>query len=101
MIDSSPSGYELARFEKTANVYTPPTLSSTDIQGYYLSGEQREFSVVLTNPLTGGNFAHVYVNYMIANADMDQIQSIEYSVDHITWVTLGAGFGTAIAKWLR
>ncbi len=98
-LDSSPSGYELARYEKTANVYTPPTLNSTDIQGYYLSGEQREFSVVLTNPLTGGNFAHVYVNYMIANADMDQIQSIEYSVDHITWVTLGAeGSGTSYGE---
>ncbi len=96
--DTDPDA-ELASFTKTANVYDKPTLTSTDIQGYYLSGEQREFSVVLTNPLTGGNFAHVYVNYKIANADMDEIQSIEYSVDHTIWVALGdPGSGTSYGE---
>ncbi len=90
---------ELATFTKTVNVFDKPSLTSTDIQGYYLSGEQREFSVLLTNPTTGGNFAHVYVNYTIADADMDEIESIEYSVDHTNWVTLGAaGSGTSYGE---
>lgn len=96
--DTADPDTELAAFTKTAYVYDKPTLSSTDIQGYYLSGEQREFSVVLTNPSTGGNFAHVYINYMIANADMDEIQSIEYSVDHTNWVALGVGPGTSYGE---
>jgi len=93
--DTDPDA-ELASFTKTANVYDKPTLTSTDIQGYYLSGEQREFSVVLTNPSTGGNFAHVYVNFRITNANTSQIETIEYSVDNkATWVALGIGPGTS------
>ena len=97
-LDTDPDAV-LATYTNTAVVYDKPSVTSTDIQGYYLSGEQREFSVVLTNPILGGNFAHVYVNYTIAHADMDEIQTIEYSVDHTTWVTLGAaGSGTSYGE---
>ncbi len=47
----------------------PPTITSPDIQGYYLTGEQREFHVSVSNPSNGGNFAHVIFQFNItANA---------------------------------
>ena len=77
----------------------PPSITSTDIQGYYLSGEQRQFSVVLTNPTGGANYAHVYVDFTIANAQVEQISLIEYSVDNgANWVALGTGPGTSFAN---
>ena len=96
-LDSLPPNLTLAIYNNTAIVYAAkPTISSPDIQGYYLSGEQRQFSVVLTNPTGGGNFAHVYVDFQIFNAKTDQIQSIEYSVDNgASWVGLGVGPGTS------
>ncbi len=105
------SGFGMVGFESSTNVFVNemvngavtiidlPTISSTDIQGYYLTGEQRQFSVVLENPSTGADYAHVYVDFTIANAQVDQIDAIEYSVDNgTTWVALGTGPGTSIAN---
>ncbi|MEN6528417.1 MAG: cohesin domain-containing protein, partial [Anaerolineaceae bacterium] len=33
-----------------------PTLDSTDIQGYYLTGDAQDFHVTVSNPSTGGTF---------------------------------------------
>lgn len=83
----------------TVDLIELPTISSSDIQGYYLTGEQRQFSVVLDNPSTGADYAHVYVDFTIANAQVEQIDAIEYSVDNgTTWVALGTGPGTSIAN---
>ena len=77
----------------------PPTITSTDIQGYYLSGEQRQFSVILDNPIGGADYAHVYVDFTMTNAQVEQISLIEYSVDNgTTWVALGTGPGTSFAN---
>jgi len=38
-----------------------PTMNSTDIQGYYLVGEQRDFHVQVNNPLTGVNLATRFI----------------------------------------
>lgn len=75
------SGFGMAGYESSSNVYVNamadsavtiidlPTISSPDIQGYYLTGEQREFHVTADNPSAGGNYAHVIFQFNItANA---------------------------------
>lgn len=96
---SSSNIYAAALLDSTVTIVTLPTISSTDIQGYYLTGEQRQFSVVLDNPVGGANYAHVYVDFTMTNAQVDQISLIEYSVDGgTTWVALGVGPGTSFAN---
>ncbi len=98
-VQSSSNIYAAALLDSTVTIVTLPTISSTDIQGYYLSGEQRQFSVVLDNPSTGANYAHVYVDFTMTNAQVEQISLIEYSVDNgATWVALGTGPGTSFAN---
>ena len=96
---SSANIYAAALLDSSVTIVTLPTVSSTDIQGYYLSGEQRQFSVVLDNPSTGADYAHVYVDFTMTNAQVEQISLIEYSVDNgTTWVALGTGPGTSFAN---
>lgn len=56
--------------------------------------------MVLDNPTAGANYAHVYVDFTLTNAQVEHINSIEYSVDNgTTWVTLGGtGTGTSYAN---
>lgn len=82
------SGFGMAGYESSNNVYVNamvngsvtvidlPTISSTDIQGYYLTGEQREFHVTVDNLLTGGNYAHVIFQFNVT-ADAGDL-SLEY-----------------------
>jgi len=82
----------------TVDVIALPTISSTDIQGYYLENEPREFTVVLDNPSTGADYEHVYVDFNIADARVAQIEKIEYSVEGSPWIEIGtAGSGTSIS----
>ncbi len=50
-------------------IIDPPSISSNDIQGYYLTNEQREFNLSLSNPLTGGDFNHALIEYRIIGAN--------------------------------
>lgn len=82
------SGFGMVGYESSNNVFVNemvngsvtvidlPTISSTDIQGYYLTGEQREFHVTVDNLLTGGNYAHVIFQFNVT-ADAGDI-SLEY-----------------------
>ena len=105
------SGFGMASYESSSNVFANelvdssvtivelPTMTPTDIQGYYLTGEQRQFSVVLDNPTDGADYAHVYVNYKLTGADMDEISLLEYSADGgTTWQALGADPGTTYGE---
>lgn len=105
------SGFGMVGYESSSNVFvnemvngsvtivTLPTITSTDIQGYYLTGEQRQFSVVLNNPTGGADYAHVYVDYKLTGASLAQISLLEYSVDGgTTWVALGVGPGTTYGE---
>ena len=82
------SGFGMAGYESSSNVYVNamvdsavtiidlPTISSPDIQGYYLTGEAREFHVTADNPSAGGNYAHVIFQFNIS-ADAGDL-SVEY-----------------------
>jgi len=99
VVGSSNNIYAAALLDSSVTIVTLPTISSADIQGYYLTGEQRQFSVVLDNPSTGADYAHVYVDFTMTNAQVEQISLIEYSVDNgTTWVALGTGPGTSFAN---
>ena len=98
-VGSSSNIYAAVLLDGTVTIVTLPTITSTDIQGYYLTGEQRQFSVVLDNPTDGADYAHVYVDFTMTDAQVEQISLIEYSVDNgATWVALGVGPGTSFAN---
>lgn len=86
LVDLDAAGTVLATFSPTAYVYDPPTISSTDIQGYYLTGEQREFHVRGTNPLTGNDYSNVMYKVIIQDALVSDITDIQY---YETWPTTG------------
>ena len=91
--------YPTALTGTTVTILQLPTVTSTFGDSYYLAGEQRQFSVVLTNPVGGANYAHVYLDYKLTGADMDHISLLEYSVDNgTTWVALGTGPGTTYGE---
>ncbi len=76
-----PSNYIYAAALTGATVQViidPPTISSTDIQGYYLTGEAQEFNVRTINPSTGGTYAHVLFNYVITGAEPGDITEFQY-----------------------
>jgi len=78
--DSGPSNNVYAAALDTASVKAIdlPAISSTDIQGYYLVGEQQPFSVSLSNPATGGTYAGVLVDLQVTGADLADITSLYY-----------------------
>jgi len=60
MTDTTPeTDRTLVAYTNTANVYTPPTLTSTDIQGPYEAGVAKDFHTTVDNPLNRGKS---YVN---------------------------------------
>jgi len=78
--DSGPSNNVYAAALDTASVKAIdlPAISSTNIQGYYLVGEEQPFSVSLTNPATGGTYAGVLVDLQVTGADLADITSLYY-----------------------
>ncbi|MEN6556444.1 MAG: hypothetical protein ABFD21_08645, partial [Anaerolineaceae bacterium] len=74
-LDTDPDAV-LATYTNTAVVYDKPSVTSTDIQGYYLVGEARDFHVQVNNPATGGGFTDIYYNFEIANASLADIASL-------------------------
>jgi len=94
------SGFGMAGFESSSNVYVNemvngavtiisalPTITSTDIQGYYLTGDSQEFNVRTVNPAGGGIYQHAIFNYRIAGADLADIASFEV-LSGTTWVPM-------------
>lgn len=55
-----------------------PIISSTDIQGYYLAGDVREFNVSMKNPDLGANYALMIFDYKLAGVTTADIDSFEY-----------------------
>lgn len=69
---------KLTTYTGSMDVYDKPTIASTDIQGYYLTGEQREFHVTGSNPLTGGDYTNVMYKVTLPNTLVDDITNIQY-----------------------
>ena len=67
----------LATLNQTAVVYAPPTLSSSNLAGPYLSGVEKEFNVRLQNP-TGGISTNVFATFTLFGAVPADISSIFY-----------------------
>lgn len=65
-----------------------PTLASTDLPGYYLTGDPQEFHVLLTNPADGGTFSNVLVNFRITGALTTDLALEYYETTTSTWETL-------------
>lgn len=65
--------------DQDAAVIALPEMSSDDIQGYYLSGEPRDFSVRTLNPTDGAEYTNVLFRYIIYSADLDDISSFTYA----------------------
>lgn len=63
----------------SVNVIELPTLESEDIQGYYLTGEPRDFTVRTFNPVTGAAFTNVLFRYTIYDAEISDIASFTYA----------------------
>lgn len=74
-LDTDPDAV-LAIYTNTAVVYDKPSVTSSDIQGYYLVGEARDFHVQVNNPATGGGFTSIFYNFEIANASLADIASL-------------------------
>lgn len=88
LVDRDAGDYELARLDKTANVYTPPTLSSTFSAGPFLGGVEKDFTVTLNNPTTGIN-TDVKAKFTLYDALLADIAKIEYlEVPGDTWKDL-------------
>ncbi len=83
-VGSTENVYAAALTDGSVKVIDLPTLSSTDIQGYYLTGETRSFQVTVANPATGGSFSNVLFNYTLSGAELTDIASFEY-YDGATW----------------
>ncbi len=94
------SGFGMVGFESSSNVYVNemvngavtiisalPTITSTDIQGYYLTGDSQEFNVRTVNPAGGGIYQHAIFNYRIAGAVLADIASFEV-LSGTTWVPM-------------
>ena len=73
----------------SVKIITLPTLNSTDIQGYYLTGDRQEFNISLTNPASGGDFSNVIVKYSVSGLQKADIATFEYNAGG-TWVAMGS-----------
>ena len=77
-VGSSSNVYAAALVDSTVTVITLPAISSTDIQGYYLTGEPRDFNVKTFNPTDGAEYTNVLFRYTIYNATLSDIESFTY-----------------------
>lgn len=76
-VGSSTNVFAAALADGEVTIITLPTITSTDIQGYYLTGEERDFHVTVTNPSEGGTFVNsIYYDFTIHNAELEDITSL-------------------------
>ena len=55
-----------------------PVITSDDIQGYYLVGDEQEFHVSMTNPLDGAHYDSVMFKVTIPGASLTDITTAEF-----------------------
>ena len=68
-----------------------PIITSTDIQGYYLAGEAREFNVKLEMPADGANYALMIFDYKLAGVSTADITSFEFFAQDLNqWIVMGS-----------
>jgi len=80
----------LATLNQTVNVYVAPTISSTDIQGYYLTGKPKEFNVAMSN-VGGPGYARMIFDYKVAGVSTSDITLFEYYAQDLDgWITVGS-----------
>jgi len=95
----------LTEITQEITVYDPPTISSDDVDGYYVTGIEQGFTVSLDNPSTGGNFAGVVVDLKITGADLADIASLYYwevALDpdaFVPWTLTEDGYGNLIGTF--
>jgi len=84
----------LTEITQMITVYNPPTVSSDDIQGYYLTGEERIFNVSMDNPeaLDGGaDYALLIFDYRLDGVSTTDITSFEYYAQDLgAWIDMGS-----------
>ena len=75
--ESSANIYAAALVDNTVKVIDLPTLTSTDIPGYYLTGDARDFHVTVNNPSTGGTYTDsIYYKFTIHGATLANLTSL-------------------------
>lgn len=88
-VGSSSNIYAAALTDGSVKVIDLPVISSPDMRGYFLTGEQREYSVSVNNPSTGGAYSHVRFQFKIIGAALSDLTSLEYfEVMDSTWKNL-------------
>ena len=81
----------LTEITQEITVYDPPTVSSDDIQGYYLTGEERIFNVSMDNPDDGANYALLIFDYTLEGVTPADITSFEYYAQDLNqWIDMGS-----------
>jgi hypothetical protein len=86
---SSSNVYAAALTGGSVKVIDLPVISSSNMRGYFLTGEEREYSVSVTNPTTGGNYGHVIFRFDITGATLADVTSLKYfEVNDSLWYDL-------------
>jgi hypothetical protein len=78
--------YPLALNDGVFDIIALPTITSDDIQGYYLTGEPREFSVRTFNPTDGAAYTNVLFRYVIYDAVLADIESFTSAIGDMVLV---------------
>jgi hypothetical protein len=96
--DPSTNIYATSLEDREIDVILLPELTSDDIQGYYLTGEPRDFSVRTVNPADGAAYSNAIFRYTIYGADLTDIASFTNTI-------FGAmpleedGLGNLVGEW--
>ena len=68
-----------------------PIITSDDIQGYYLTGEAREFNVNLEMPADGANYERLIFDYKLAGVTTADITKFEFFAQDLGyWIDMGS-----------
>lgn len=89
---------QLATLSQTVVLYGRPTLSTTDLQGYYLTGDAQEFHVTVTNPADGATWTGLSLAF--AGFPLDAALTGTFTIASLapgasTTLTFTATFATA------
>jgi len=77
-VDSSSNVYPAALTNGQVKVIELPTVSSTDLPGYYLTGQEQNFHIQTNNPATGLPYSRVLFKITIEGAEATDITSAQY-----------------------
>ncbi|MGI6741013.1 MAG: cohesin domain-containing protein [Brevefilum sp.] len=83
--------YPLKLDDAELTIFDLPTITSDDVQGYYLTGEEREFNINMQNPATGLDYALMIFDYRLDGVSKADIESFEfYAPDLDDWIVMGS-----------